>query len=122
MGAGRFLKQQKPSLRVVAAEPGIGHKIQGLKNMTEAIVPGIYRRSEIDDVERIEDEEAFETARTLALTEGLFVGMSSGAAMAVALRMARRMEGGTVAVILPDRGDRYLSTSLFRSVCGNCPP
>jgi cysteine synthase B len=70
----------------------------------------------------VEDEDAFETARLLAVKEGLFVGMSSGAAVFGALRVAREMESGTIVVILPDRGDRYLSTNLFRSMCGCCPP
>ena len=68
------------------------------------------------------DELAFETTRLLATSEGVFVGMSSGAAVAGALRVASRMEFGTVVVILPDRGDRYLSTTLFRSICAKCPP
>jgi cysteine synthase B len=122
MGAGRYLREQKPSVRVVGVEPTLGHAIQGLKNMNEAIVPPIYREEALSEKITVEDEEAFETARRLALDEGLFVGMSSGAAVAGALRVARRMEAGTVVAILPDRGDRYLSTSLFRSVCGRCPP
>ena len=107
---------------MVAAEPTEGHRIQGLKNMKEAIVPGIYKRAEMDEVLSVGDEEAFETARLLAVQEGLFVGMSSGAAAAAAIRVAREMESGTVVTIFPDRGDRYLSTNLFRSSCGVCPP
>ena len=68
------------------------------------------------------DRDAFETARRLALEEGIFVGMSSGAAMAGALKVAQGMASGVIVVLLPDRGDRYLSTSLFRSVCACCPP
>ena len=70
----------------------------------------------------VEDGEAFETTRLLAAKEGIFVGMSSGAAVAGALRVAKQMDSGTVVVILPDRGDRYLSTTLFRSICAKCPP
>lgn len=122
MGTGRYLKKVKPRVSVVAAEPGVGHKIQGLKNMVESIVPSIYKPNELDAVLTVEDDEAFEMARNLAVLEGLFVGMSSGAAVVAALRAAREIDSGTVVVILPDRGDRYLSTSLFRSVCGECPP
>jgi cysteine synthase B len=122
MGTGRYLKEQKPGVRIVGVEPPIGHAIQGLKNMKEAIVPTIYDPSRLDEKMVVEDEEAFETARQLALREGLFVGMSSGAAVAGALRVAEQMSSGTVVVILPDRGDRYLSTALFRSVCAACPP
>jgi cysteine synthase B len=122
MGVGRFLKERKPGARVVGVEPTLGHRIQGLKNMKEAIVPEIYREEALDSKLVVEDEEAFEMARRLAVREGLFVGMSSGAAVAGALRVAKDLGSGTVVVILPDRGDRYLSTALFRSVCGCCPP
>lgn len=122
MGAGRRLKEHDPAIRIVAAEPVLGHRIQGLKNMQEAIVPSIFDSSRIDERFMVNDDEAFETTRKLALTEGLFVGMSSGAAMAAAVRKAREMDEGTIVVILPDRGDRYLSTALFTSVCGKCPP
>ncbi len=122
MGAGKYLKEQNPSIKIVAVEPTIGHTIQGLKNMKEAIVPSIYHPDALNEKIVIEDGEAFDTSRDLVMKEGLFVGMSSGAAVAGALRVARDMNSGTIVVILPDRGDRYLSTTLFRSVCGKCPP
>jgi cysteine synthase B len=122
LGTGRYLKEKKPSVRIVAVEPTEGHTIQGLKNMREAIVPKIYNPKELDEKITIEDEEAFETARKLSTREGLFVGMSSGAAVAGALRVAQDMDAGTIVVILPDRGDRYLSTTLFLPICGKCPP
>jgi cysteine synthase B len=122
MGTGRYLKEKKPAVKIVAVEPTVGHTIQGLKNMQEAIVPRIYHPEALDEKFIIEDEEAFETARKLSTLEGLFSGMSSGAAMAGALRVARDMKSGTVVVILPDRGDRYLSTTLFLPICGQCPP
>jgi cysteine synthase B len=122
MGVGQYLKEKKPGVRIVAVEPPMGHSIQGLKNMEEAIVPKIYDPLGLDEKVVVEDEAAFEMARRLALEEGLFVGMSSGAAAAGAFRVARDLSEGTVVVILPDRGDRYLSTTLFRSVCADCPP
>jgi cysteine synthase B len=122
MGVGKYLKEKDPSIRIVGVEPKIGHKIQGLKNMKEAIVPPIYRADQLDEVITVEDEDAFETARILAIREGLFVGMSGGAAINIALRLAEEMECGTIVTVLPDRGDRYLSTTLFRSVCACCPP
>jgi cysteine synthase B len=122
MGVSRYLKEKKPAARVIGIEPTAGHTIQGLKNMTEAIVPKIYNPGALDDKITIEDEEAFETARLLAAKEGLFVGMSSGAAVAGALKLAAGMNHATIVTLLPDRGDRYLSTTLFRSFCAQCPP
>jgi cysteine synthase B len=122
MGAGRYLKSVKPEVKIVGVEPVMGHTIQGLKNMTESMVPGIYRPEELDLKEMVDDGEAFETTRLLATQEGLFVGTSGGGAAAVALRLARRIDRGTIVVVLPDRGDRYLSTMQFRSVCAKCPP
>lgn len=122
MGVGRALRQQLSAVRIVGVEPTLGHKVQGLKNMREAIVPEIYREEELSAKLTVEDDEAFETARLLAVQEGLFVGMSSGAAVAGAIRTAQEMDSGTIVTLLPDRGDRYLSTALFRSVCACCPP
>ena len=122
MGVGRYLRERKPTVRIVGIEPRLGHRVQGLKNMEEAIVPGIYREVELDRKLTVDDEDAFETARQLAAREGIFAGMSSGAAVAGALRIAAELARGTVVVLVPDRGDRYLSTALFRSVCANCRP
>ena len=122
MGVARFLKEQKPEVKIVGVEPTKGHTIQGLKNMKESIVPRIYHPEKLDEKITVEDEEAFEVTRLLAVKDGLFVGMSSGAAVVGALRIAKDMNSGTIVVILPDRGDRYLSTTLFRSICAKCPP
>ena len=122
MGVGKYLKEKKQGVRIVGVEPSEGHTIQGLKNMKESIVPDIFDNEMIDEKITIEDDEAFETTRLLATKEGVFVGMSSGAAGAGALHTAKNMDSGTIVVILPDRGDRYLSTTLFRSVCAKCPP
>ncbi|MDD4239638.1 MAG: cysteine synthase family protein [Desulfotomaculaceae bacterium] len=122
MGASRYLKEKKPGVKIVGIEPTVGHTIQGLKNMQEAIVPKIYHPSMLDEIMTIEDDEAYEMARLLATKEGIFAGMSSGAAVAGALRIAERMSTGTIVAIIPDRGDRYLSTTLFRSICAKCSP
>jgi len=122
MGGGKRLKEMNNSITVLGVEPHLGHKIQGLKNMSEAIVPKIFNPSALDEKWNVVDDDAFNTTRRLALEEGLFVGMSSGAAMAAAIRKAKEMKDGTIVVILPDRGDRYLSTALFTSVCAQCPP
>ena len=116
MGSSMRLKEYNPNIEIVGAEPYLGHKIQGLKNLKEAYVPGIYDRGRIDELVYIDDEDAFEMTRRLAREEGLLVGMSSGAAMHVAVEKARRMKEGVIVVILPDGGERYLSTNLFVSV------
>ncbi len=113
MGISRRFKELKPEVKIVGVEPYLGHKIQGLKNMNESYRPGIFDKGRVDQIIRIDDDEAYQTTRLLAKKEGIFVGMSSGAAMAGALRLARGMRSGTVAVILPDGGERYLSTPLF---------
>jgi cysteine synthase B len=122
MGIKRCFLERRPQAQVVGVEPPKGHTIQGLKNMQESIVPPIYDPRLLDEIVTVGDEEAFRTTRLLAAREGVFVGMSSGAAVAGALRIAGQMTCGTVVAILPDRGDRYLSTALFRSVCAKCPP
>jgi cysteine synthase B len=122
MGTGRFLKEKKKSCRIVGVEPTLGHTIQGLKNMHESIVPKIYDEGKLDEKLVVEDGEAFDMTRHLAQQEGVFVGLSSGAAVAGALRVAATMSDGTIVVILPDRGDRYLSVMQFRSICAKCPP
>ena len=113
MGLAQFLKEFDPAIRVVGVEPYLGHGIQGLKNLKESYVPGIFVKSRADEILHIEDEEAFETARRLAREEGLLLGMSSGAAVAVALRKARELEQGFIVAIAPDGGERYLSTALY---------
>jgi len=113
MGISRRLKEYNPDIKIIGVEPYLHHKIQGLKNMKESYRPGIFDRNRLDEKINILDEDAFEMARALARTEGLFVGMSSGAAMHVALEKAREMEEGVIVVIFPDGGERYLSTPLF---------
>jgi cysteine synthase B len=122
MGVGRRLKENNPAVQIVAVEPTVGHKIQGLKNMEESIVPAIYEPAKLDRKITVRDEDAFEMTRQLAQREGLFVGMSSGAAVVGALEVARDLSAGTVVVLICDRGDRYLSTNLFTSICAQCPP
>ena len=114
MGAGRALKRFNPTIQLVGVMPDDGmHGIEGLKHMPTAIVPAIYRPKELDRLLTTSTEEAYDTARRLASTEGLLVGPSGGAAVSAALRLAGELVDAVVVVILPDGGMRYLSTALF---------
>jgi cysteine synthase B len=113
MGVSKALKENNPKIQIICAHPVKGHYIQGLKNMEEAIVPQIYDPSRIDLQIDVESEEAFAMARRIVHEEGIFVGMSSGAAMVAALEAAKKIDHGCMVVIFPDRGEKYLSTSLF---------
>ena len=119
MGLSRRLKEYNKDIKIICAEPYLGHKIQGLKNMKESYTPEIMEKSRLDDKINIDDDTAFDMARRLAKEEGLFVGMSSGAAMAAAIEHAHKIKNskikkGLIVVIFPDSGERYLSTNLFR--------
>ncbi len=113
MGIARFALDSKFPFKVVGVEPYPGHKIQGLKNMKESFPPGIFERKLLHRVINVHDEEAYELARWLAKNEGIFVGMSSGAALAGALKLAQEIKEGMIVVIFPDHGERYLSTPLW---------
>ncbi len=122
MGIASCFRKHAPAVRIVGVEPVLGHTIQGLKNMKEAIIPAIYHEDNLHDKIVIDDDTAFETSRLLAAHEGIFCGMSGGAAMAGAFNLAKKLDKGSIVVIIPDRGDRYLSTNLFKSMCAICPP
>jgi len=113
MGVGQALKECYPKIKIVEAQPVKGHYIQGLKNMEEAIVPSIYDPSKIDETIMVDTESAFKMAREIAKKEGIFVGMSSGAALYAVIEIAKVIENGRIVVIFPDRGEKYLSTDLF---------
>ena len=113
MGTAKRLKELSPHIQIVEAHPVKGHYIQGLKNMSEAIVPEIYDPARIDISIMIDSEESFDMVRRIVREEGIFCGMSSGAAMLAALKVAETLESGIIVCILPDRGEKYLSTALF---------
>ena len=114
MGVSKVLKEHNPQIKIVCAHPVKGHYIQGLKNMEEAIVPSIYDPVQIDITIMVETEAAYEMTRQIVSQEGIFVGMSSGAAMYAAVEIAKQIKSGTIVVIFPDRGEKYLSTKLFK--------
>jgi cysteine synthase B len=114
MGMSKKLKEYNKKIQIIGVEPNLGHKIMGLKNMKECVVPKVYDEIKLDKKVVIADEDAFRTARQLATQEGIFVGMSSGASMRAAIEQAMEMKEGKIVVLLPDRGDRYASTPLYK--------
>ncbi|MCL2492058.1 MAG: cysteine synthase family protein, partial [Coriobacteriia bacterium] len=114
MGVGKMLKERNPQVKIIEAQPVKGHYIQGLKSLAEAIVPEIYDADEIDESILIDTEDAYAMARRIVREEGIFVGMSSGAAMLAAVQVAEEIDEGVIVTIFPDRGEKYLSTDLFR--------
>lgn len=113
MGLCKYFTKHHPEVRVTAVEPFLGHKLQGLKNMKESYKPGIFEKNLPFQIINIPDDESFKMTRELAHREGIFVGMSSGAAMCAALTRAEQIKEGFIVVILPDGGEKYLSTTLF---------
>jgi cysteinyl-tRNA synthetase len=118
MGVAKRLHEMG-RVHVAAVEPYAGHKIQGLKNMLESYPPGIYDKNALDEILHVDDETAFENCRRLARSEGIFAGMSSGAALGGAIQLAERIESGVIVTIFPDSGERYLSTHLYRQQAGS---
>jgi S-sulfo-L-cysteine synthase (O-acetyl-L-serine-dependent) len=113
MGAGRFLKEQNPAIRIIGCQPSEGSQIPGIRKWPEAYLPRIYDAKRVDRLEYVSQADAEDMARQLASVEGIFAGISSGGACAVALRIAREVENATIVFIVCDRGDRYLSTGVF---------
>lgn len=113
MGISKKFKEVNAKIQIIAVEPNLGHKLQGLKNMKEAIVPEIYDEKLWDEKINVHDEDAHQTLREFIKTESIFAGMSSGAALYVAKEKSKQIKSGNIVVILPDRGEKYLSTALF---------
>jgi S-sulfo-L-cysteine synthase (O-acetyl-L-serine-dependent) len=113
MGVSRFLKEKNPAITIVGAQPAEGAQIPGIRKWPEAYLPKIYDRGRVDRIEPVSQAEAEETARRLARDEGVFGGISSGGACAVALRLSRELRDATIVFVVCDRGDRYLSTGVF---------
>ncbi|MCS6901660.1 MAG: cysteine synthase CysM [Myxococcales bacterium] len=114
MGVSRFLKEQSPHVTIVGAQPADGAKIPGIRRWPKEYLPKIYEPSRVDRIVDVTQHDAEETTRRLAREEGVFCGVSAGGATWVALQIARELNEGVIAVIICDRGDRYLSSDLFR--------
>ncbi|TXF12497.1 cysteine synthase CysM [Pelomicrobium methylotrophicum] len=113
MGCSRFFKEKNPAIQIVGVQPEEGAQIPGIRKWPEAYLPAIYEPSRVDRIELVSQAEAEEMTRRLAQEEGIFAGISSGGAMAVALKISREVENAVIVSIVCDRGDRYLSTGVF---------
>lgn len=121
MGVSKRLKEYNPEIKIVGVEPYPNSKIQGLKNLDSQYVPEIYDPGRLDEKIKVTDEDAFEMARILTLREGIFCGISSGAAMWGALQKAKEIDHGVIVTLFPDGGERYVSTPLYEpSKCFEC--
>jgi cysteine synthase B len=113
MGTSRYLKEQNSNIRIVGVQPEEGSSIPGIRRWPEAYLPKIYEASRVDQIIDVSQQEAEDTARALAAKEGIFAGISSGGAVAAALKLSREVENAVIVSIICDRGDRYLSTGVF---------
>jgi cysteinyl-tRNA synthetase len=114
MGCSKRLKGYNNKVQIISVEPTVNHKIQGLKNLVESEIPAIFNEKRLDQRLEISDNDAYELTRRLAREEGIFTGMSSGAALAGALKISEGLDSGNIVVIFPDKAEKYLSTSLFK--------
>jgi len=113
MGVSRFLKEKNPAIAIVGAQPAEGASIPGIRKWPEAYLPRIFDAKRVDRIEPVTQPDAEQTMRRLARDEGIFGGVSSGGACAVALRISREVRNATIVFVVCDRGDRYLSTGVF---------
>jgi cysteine synthase B len=113
MGVSRFLKEKNPAIRIIGCQPEEGSKIPGIRKWPEAYLPKIYDAARVDRIEPVSQTDAEAMARRMAAEEGIFAGISSGGALAVALRISKEVRNAVIVCITCDRGDRYLSTGVF---------
>ncbi len=113
MGCSRFFKEKNPKIRIIGCQPEEGAQIPGIRKWPEAYLPKIYDQARVDQLEYVSQADAEEMTRRLAREEGIFAGISSGGAAAVALRIAKELKNAVIVTIICDRGDRYLSTGVF---------
>jgi cysteine synthase B len=113
VGCSRYFKEQNPAIQVIGAQPEEGAQIPGIRKWPEAYLPKIFDAKRVDRLEYVSQQDAEDLTRRLAREEGIFCGISSGGALAVALRISRQVQNATIVFIVCDRGDRYLSTGVF---------
>ncbi|MEM8509621.1 MAG: pyridoxal-phosphate dependent enzyme, partial [Bacteroidota bacterium] len=112
-GTSTYLKEKNPAVQIIGVQPEEGARIPGIRKWSPDYVPSIYNPEKIDDIHYVSEAAAVTMAKRLAQEEGIFSGMSSGGAATIALRLAEQLEEGTIVSIVCDRGDRYLSSTIF---------
>jgi len=115
MGVSRFLKEKNPKIKIVGVQPKEGACIPGIRRWPKEYLPAIFEETRVDEIFDVNQARAVEVTRQLALEEGVFCGMSAGGCVAAALELSQKLTSGTIVTIIPDRGDRYLSSDLFSS-------
>ena len=115
MGVSRYLKEQNPGIQIIGLQPKDGSRIPGIRRWPKEYLPKIFDRSRVDEVLDVDQQDAEETMRVLAIEEGIFCGVSSGGSVYAALELSKQVENATIVAIICDRGDRYLSTGVFSS-------
>lgn len=113
-GIAKRLKEKFPEIKIIGVQPKMGSKIEGLKSLKEGYTPPIMNLKIIDEIIEVDEKDAFENTRELARKQGIFAGPSSGTALFASRQIARRMDSGNIVTIFPDRGERYLSTEIFK--------
>lgn len=113
MGTSTYLKEKNPNIKIIGAQPSDGSQIPGIRKWPQEYLPKIFDASKVDTIIEVSEQEARDMTKRLALKEGIFAGMSSGGTVAVALKLAEKIESGVIVAIICDRGDRYLSSDLF---------
>ena len=115
MGVSDYLKQQNKDITIIGAQPKEGARIPGIRKWTEDYMPAIFNPSKVDQIIEVSEQEAKAMTQRLAIEEGIFAGMSSGGAVTSALKFAQKIDKGVIVAIICDRGDRYLSSTLFEN-------
>jgi cysteine synthase B len=115
MGCGRYLKEKNPAVQIIGVQPEEGAQIPGIRKWPQAYLPRIYDPDKVDRIMLVSQTEAEDMTRRLASEEGIFAGISTGGALAMALKISDEVENSVIVFIACDRGDRYLSTGVFAS-------
>jgi cysteine synthase B len=113
MGTGRYLKEHNPGIAIIGCQPDEGSQIPGIRKWPEAYLPKIFEKPRVDRMIFVSQADAEDTTRRLAREEGIFAGISAGGAVWAALQVSAETTDATIVTIIPDRGDRYLSTGVF---------